>query len=297
MPVYSIQLVSGTRTWVTAELLSISGIGRRSPRLQMVFQLRTPGERINAEMHHVRLRVFGAEELLGETAIVGAAATWHGSNCSVEVPVTHPLMRYVTGCLAPNSDAFLKVKWEGILRVKWSPNDHDRQLQGDVPADEWTFVNITEVEMGMGIARSDWFGKVLQPIIDEEFVYLEVMVPRGIERASWDNALALLADAEKLFVLGDDPGVFAKLRGALDALPGAKQHIVDALPEPRRTAVNRLLRDVGQYLHNGRHIATEGDEAGTFPVNRIDADAAISIVRVLFSYLSRALFANEVAVK
>jgi hypothetical protein len=34
-----------------------------------------------------------------------------------------------------------------------------------------------------------------------------------------------------------------------------------------------------------------GPDAGAFPVNRIDADTAISLVRVMFSYVSRALAA------
>lgn len=46
---------------------------------------------------------------------------------------------------------------------------------------------------------------------------------------------------------------------------------------------------VVEHLHHGRHVATEGPDAGAFPVNRIDADAAISLVRVMFSYISRAL--------
>ena len=67
-----------------------------------------------------------------------------------------------------------------------------------------------------------------------------------------------------------------------------KQHTADALPEPRQPAVDTHLRQVGEHLHHGRHVATQGPDAGAFPVNRIDADAAISIVRVMLSYVSGA---------
>ncbi|MHB8246621.1 MAG: hypothetical protein ACYDGN_14980 [Acidimicrobiales bacterium] len=52
---YQVQLVSRTKTWVTAELQSVGGTGRRAPRLTLGFLLRTPTERVNAEMHHVRV--------------------------------------------------------------------------------------------------------------------------------------------------------------------------------------------------------------------------------------------------
>jgi hypothetical protein len=61
------------------------------------------------------------------------------------------------------------------------------------------------------------------------------------------------------------------------------------MTNPSPAAVDTLLREVGEYLHHGRHVATEGPDAGAFPLNRIDADAAISLVRVMFSYISRAL--------
>jgi hypothetical protein len=205
------------------------------------------------------------------------------------------MMRYVTDSMPANADASLKLKWSGILRVKWDPAPGDPQMPGDPDPGEWRFVSIVEHDMSIGIARSDWFNKVLQPIADDQYVYLEVAIPKGPAAAEWTKAITLLDEAEKAYAIGDDAGVFAKLRGAIEALPGAKQHIVDALPEPRRAAVDTLLREVGEYLHHGRHVATEGPDAGAFPVNRIDADAAISLVRVMFSYVSRALAAANAA--
>jgi hypothetical protein len=205
------------------------------------------------------------------------------------------MIEWVTDSLPPNGDASLKLKWSGILRVMWRPAEGDPIMTSDPVAGEWTFVNIVENEMFIGVPRSDWFGKVLQPMGDDQYVYLEVPVPKGAAQGDWNKALALVEEADKAYAIGDDAGVFAKLRGALDALPGAKQNIVHDLPEPRRSAVDSLLRDVGEFLHHGRHVATEGEEAGSFPVNRIDASAALSMVRVMLSYVSQAITAAKSA--
>lgn len=291
---YSVQLAWGRQAWVTADLTHVSGTGRRSPRLMLQFQLRTPGERFSAQMHHVRVRVFSGEELLGEGTIVGGdVASQHPSPCLLEIPVTQRMIRYVTDSIPANADVSLKLKWSGILRVKWRTAENDLKRNDDPEPDEWTFLTFVETDMNLSIARSDWFGRVLQPIGDDQWLFLEVAVPKGSAGAAWTKALALLNDAEKAYALGDDAGVFAKLRSAIEALPGANKHIVDALPEPRRTEIDTLLLKVVEYLHFGRHVATQGNEIGTLPANRIDANAAISIVQVMFSYISRALAAVD----
>lgn len=142
------------------------------------------------------------------------------------------------------------------------------------------------------VDRSAWFSQILEPIRQEEYVYLEVAIPEGEAGRAWQAALGNLRAAEKAYALGDDAAVFQQLRGVIDALPGAPKHIVDALPEPRRTEVDTLLLAVGNYLHYGRHVAKAGDDAGTFPVNHQDADFALSTMRVVVSYLSRALAAE-----
>jgi len=60
---------------------------------------------------------------------------------------------------------------------------------------------------------------------------------------------------------------------------------------PRRedVAIHEAAHAVVRYLHFGRHVATTGEASGTLPVNRVDADSALSLVRVMFSYISRAI--------
>jgi hypothetical protein len=59
--------------------------------------------------------------------------------------------------------------------------------------------------------------------------------------------------------------VFLYCRGAIDALPGAKQDIFAALSDrDEAKLLDDLMLRAGHYLHRGRHIALEGDEHGQF---------------------------------
>ena len=53
--------------------------------------------------------------------------------------------------------------------------------------------------------------------------------PLGPEADSWAKTLDQVAEAEKSYDLGDDAGVFSKLKGAFEALPNAPKGIFDAL--------------------------------------------------------------------
>jgi hypothetical protein len=140
------------------------------------------------------------------------------------------------------------------------------------------------------ISRSAWFEQVLSPTRAEDYVYLEVAIPRGDTAAAWRNTLTHLTSAEKAFAIGDDAAVFGHLRAAFDALPGAKQHIFDSLPQPKRGVVDKLSREIGEFLHLGRHVAAPGDaDPGAFPVDHIDAEYAIAQMKLLLSYASRIL--------
>jgi len=61
----------------------------------------------------------------GEGFVIGGDAVSYGSPCLFEVPVTHRMMRHVTDSMPANADASLKLKWSGILRVKWDPAPGD----------------------------------------------------------------------------------------------------------------------------------------------------------------------------
>ena len=139
------------------------------------------------------------------------------------------------------------------------------------------------------LPRSDWYQQVLAPTRNEQYLHLEIALP-GDHPAlvtEWNKAMSHLQRAEKAYAAGDDPGVFQYLRAWLDALPGAKKNILDSISnDKKRRDLDNLLAKAGAYLHNGRHVADDGIEAGEFPVDRLDAAFAMDLMRVLLSHMS-----------
>jgi len=94
----------------------------------------------------------------------------------------------------------------------------------------------------------------------------------------WANAVTQLDRGEAAYATGDDPAVFSHLRGALDALPGAKKHVLDGVSDTnKRSRLDTLLKDAGEFLHTGRHVAKLGEQAGSFPVTHVDAAFALDL--------------------
>lgn len=287
-------LTVGSRNWVNVAVAGVGGRGRLTPRLSVALDLRTPNDRIEAELRDVRLQLLCDGELLGEAQLIGERASSYGRTCVADVPVTRQVLEFVTHRLANGAAVDLEVTWYGVLRVRWEPTEGDRRVMGDPEPGVWTELHLASGQPGhhWGISRSEWYDRVLQPTGGSDFLYLEIAIPRGAAAEGWRRSLSHLDAVDKAYVLGDDAAVFQHLRAALDALPGAKKHIVDELPEPQRTAVDSLMLAIGAYLHLGRHVATEGDVAGAFPVDRQAANFAIGLVRVLMAYLSQVLKAT-----
>lgn len=288
-------LIAGNRTWVRVSIRTIRGSGRLNPRLVLALKLATPNDRVIAELCDVELRLTLSDETLGEGRLIGEPAASYGAETSIDIPVSHRMIDYVTNAFGRADSLSLQLRWYGRLRVKWEPTEGDAPRSGDPQPGEWTDFHLPHLlnEHHLRVERSAWFSQVLEPIRQEEYIYLEVAIPKGDAAVTWHAALGNLRSAEKAYALGDDAAVFQHLRGVIDALPGAPKRIVDALPEPRRTEVDTLLLAVGNYLHSGRHVAKAGDGVGTFPVNHQDADFALSATRVVVSYLSRALAAER----
>ena len=285
-------LIIGTRSWADVTVLGVSGRGRVEPRLIFRLELRTPTERIETELHNVRVRVLADQEILAEGRLIGARAAWHTDQCELEVPISRRALDYINDRLGPQAEVGLTLWWDGVVRVRWEPNDTDHRVAGDIAPGEWTFLHMPprQNEHLISIARSDWYSKVLQPLRVNAFIHLEVEAPLSPEADTWAKTLNQLAEAKKSYDLGDDAGVFAKLKGAFEALPGAPKSIFEALPEPTRGAVDRLVKAfVAGYLNHGRHVTSIGEQAGDFPVNHIDARFALDASQVVLSYASRAL--------
>jgi hypothetical protein len=288
-------LNSGNRTQALINLEWVGARGLVSPRLLLCLHAQTPNERTRIEFHDMRVRVMFGQELLGETRIVGEHIGSQGRSIQMEIPTTHRMLNHVTEQLGAQEQVNLTLSWYGILRVLREPGGSDPRHQGDPEPGEWTDLQIDEGnhEQPIMVSRSDWYSRVVATVGTSDFIFTEVAVPRGPIGDDWRSTIDLLDRAEKAFVLGDDAAVFVHLRGAFDALPDAKMNIFDDLPEPQRKYVDDLAKQIGEFLHAGRHVAELIDGRKGFPVNHVDARFAMNLVRVLLSYASIAIHAAK----
>jgi hypothetical protein len=282
-----------TRSWVSVTVQSVAARGRLNPRLVLGLELTTPTDRVDAELRDVRLQVVFDGEVLGEGRLIGERAARYGASCTVDVPVDRRTLDFVTSRLGRGASVGLRLLWYGLLRVRWEPNESDGRRAGDPEPGVWTDAHLPvgQHDHPLTIARSDWYAQVLQPIGGEDYVHLEVAVPRGEEAAAWRQALAHLDDAEKAYALGDDPAVFQYLRALFEALPGAPKNVFDVLPEPKRQELDQLVHSFVDYLHHGRHVSKVGASAGAFPVDHQDAAFVLAMAQVVLSHTSQALAA------
>lgn len=296
----SLDVMEGGRKWAELELQDVSGLGRLRPRLQLVFNAR-PERWASVELTDVTVRLERRNELIGEGRIVGQLLRGQPWSISVEVPTTQHMLRFVTDGIAPDArvvDLDVRLSGRGRVRVDSETQPPGMRTQIDDPElGQWKRVVLSHnLAPKLQIPRSEWWGRVLAPTRFEQYRYLEIALPRDDSAlgAQFQKAADLLVGAEQAYAQGNDPSVFQQLRGALDALPGAKQHILDNIrSESKRQKLDTLLKATGQYLHVGRHVDGDGVEQGTFPVDHLDASFALDLMRVVVSHLSLMLSAQR----
>lgn len=276
----SLQTLSG-RSLMVDVLGRLAALGRITPRLVVPLVLEVTDARL-LRVEHLVVRLSAGNELLGTGHLAGNMIHQrHGSlsRVMVEVPTTHRLLDFATRSLGGRGELALALQPYGV--VSW----------GNVEAGDFQQESIPDQGMAcqFSVPRSEWYESVLRPLRQAEFVYLEVGIPTGADGDEWRSALNLLQQAEAAWANGDDDAVFTRLRGALDSLPGAKQHILASMIDAKkRDAVDALTKQYGQYLHFGRHIAPPGEEgAGTFRVDHRDAGFAIAQMKMLLTYISQ----------
>lgn len=288
----------GGRTHAILDLKYIGGIGRINPRLQLHFEGR-PTSYTKVVLDDATLRLEFRNELIGEGRVTGVEIASDRSAVMFEVVTSERLLRHVTDSLTavdPIVQLDARLHGRGQVWVDPSAPQSNRiaRLAGWEPGVWWPFNLNVGVPSVLQVARGDWYHSVLSPTRNERFRHLEVALPLNDSAlgAEWGKAVDLVVQAERAYATGDDPGVFQQLRGALDSLPGAKQQILAGISDDKkRTDLDNLLKQAGQFLHDGRHVATDGEQAGTFPVDHLDAGFALDLMRVLLSHLSLMLSA------
>lgn len=176
----------------------------------------------------------------------------------------------------------------GLLRYRHSFQAGDGRAQGLGDADTWHIEAIGEnsaQQLELQVARSDWYEQVIAQLGIGSYLITSLMLPGA---PSWKATLAHLEQAGRALTEANPPAVFGYCRAALDALPGAKTNMFDAMPEgKKRDAINELTKRLGEYLHSGRHVEPNsgGQMAGEFPVDQRDARFAYNLMKLLMAQI------------
>jgi hypothetical protein len=244
---------------------------------------------MEVEIHLMHAEIRVGVECLGHGFVTGVPLAHGERYITLEVPVTRQALDHLEA-IAPETRIDLELKLTGWLHARDNNEDGPRFTNSPQPG-EWVFQSFGEANQALlpfQVARSDWFTHVLQPIGTVEYISTEIVLPSGdpLLRA----AVNQIREAQNAYSMHNDPAVFLYCRGAIDALPGAKQEIFASLTDPDEA---KLLDDltlyVGQYLHRGRHVAADGEELGEFPVDHTDAAFALNLTKVLIAHISHVL--------
>ena len=274
---------------------SVQGVGEVFPRVQFELRLRTNREKVQAEIHYLRLRVKFGNELLGEGTSSGDFIGPYDNRIRIEVPVTRTALGYVTEHLrAERLDLTLSL--QGWMRIKYEVEEG--QTGYNQTPGEWWFHAFGANGGGMAdinlqIARGDWFKRVLEPLGSHEYLLSEVPLLKGGAGIQLQASLNHIKEAERHFAEGNDPSVFFHCKGMIEALPGWPKEIFSALPDKNKAKhLDGIVHSAKLYYDHGRHIAQDGDQEGDFPVNHREALFALNMGKTLLAEIA-AVFAGS----
>jgi hypothetical protein len=284
-----VSLGQGSTQWVLLDADRVTGQGQVAPRLCFQMRARTPREQMDVGIHLMHAELRTGVECLGHGFVTGIPLSHGERYITLEVPVSRQALDHLEA-IAPEDRIDLELKLTGWLHARDNNEDGPRFTSSPQPG-EWVFQSFGEANQALlpfQVARSDWFTHVLQPIGTVEYISTEIVLPSGdpLLRA----AVNQIREAENAYSMHNDPAVFLHCRGAIDALPGAKQDIFAGLGDrDEAKLLDSLTREAGQYLHHGRHIATDGAEQGDFPVTHQDARFALNLTKLLIAHISHVL--------
>jgi hypothetical protein len=276
----------GPNVWLKLAARGVRGEGKLLPRLVFEMETRTPRERMQTHIQHLRARLLIAGEVAGTGSASGIIVGPYGNSASIEIPISPNALDYAEAQLT-NDRLYLTLAFSGVL---WSKDDNtDRPPYASRPSPgEWTavpFGGSAVTSLDFEIARSDWYSRIREPLGTLRYLFVELPLPKTGHPLR--KAAERLRDAEQALTAGDEPGVFLHCRGAVDALPGSPKNIFDGLSDAREAdALDALVMAAGTYLHRGRHVDRSGSQQGDFPVTGRDARFALNLTKVLISHVA-----------
>jgi hypothetical protein len=282
-------LTSRGSTWLKLSTPQVLARGRVQPRLEAIFQARTPVREIQAQLIQLEADVVVAGERVGVGTAreIGRDFNFVETSVTVEVPMDSHALAFIEEHFR-EATLHLQFEWRGMLRVK-----HEQSSDGivpSVPVGEWHFLPLDPGgNSGMvSISRSDWVHHVLAPVGVGDFVSLEIAVPKLPDPETWRVALDHLRTAEEQYHLGNDPGVFHHCYAVFERFRGDSETLFPTVPdESKRKKINDLLMKLNAFFQAGRHTSTSGSRAGQFAVDHRDAEAALAMTKIFLAYLAR----------
>jgi hypothetical protein len=285
-----IELREQQSTLMRLHLGSISGQGRVSPRLVIDFRAETAGD-LHAEVHRMRVEVTADMEHLGTGSprSVVTDVYPYGAQLRIDVPINRAVVDFVDARIR-GTQVTVKLAVEALLRVRSEPRSAPGQAVAAEPG-PWREVYCWPMQWDIPIPRSEWIGRVIEPLGTDRFVFLEVEIPPVPDHDRWRKALDHLDAAERLYREGNDAEVLQRCYAAFEALEGAPKAIfASVLDEAKRERLNEALRPAKEYMHSGRHVS-EGaaGQAGLYPVDHRDAAFALGQAKLWLGYVSALL--------
>jgi hypothetical protein len=289
----SFHLGASMRDWLTLRMSTnpFSATGGPLLRITIPLEARLAERGIEVEILRLKFDLKLGNAVVGQGEIgpiTGLSAQERYFLATATCP--QEALPYLFNPSPPQGRLTLELALGGLLRYRHTYQQGDGRAQGLGEPDVWHIDPIGEQgghRLEVQVARSDWYEQVVAQLGIGSYLVTPVYLPFGL--GSWQSALKHLDDAGRALTSGDAPAVFGHCRAALDALPGAKTRIFDTMPEgKKRDAINELTKQIGVYIHSGRHLEpnTGSELAGEFPVDQRDALFVYNMTKLLLSQIA-----------
>lgn len=191
----------------------------------------------------------------------------------------------------PPGSVKLVLRFAGLLRFRHHSREDDKDWRGVEEPDTWHILTVGDNihQLETSFARSDWYEQVVEPMKLGRYLIAPLRLPDPSRVTSWNAALGHLDEARRALTAANAPAVFGRCRAAVDALPGDKTKIFEAMPEgKKRDEIDALTKAIGKYIHSGRHVlpGVAQEQPGEFPVDQRDAVFAYHMTALLLSHVA-----------
>jgi hypothetical protein len=280
------------RDWLTLRTNTnpFSAVGGPLPRLNIPLEARVTDAGIDIQILRLPFDLKLANVVVGQGEI-GPITSLGTSERTFSASATCPreALPYLFDPPPPQGRLTLQLELGGLVRYRHQYKTGDGRAQGLGDPEVWHIESVGEKgvhSLEVQVARSDWYEQVVAHLGIGGSLVTPLYLPHGLP--AWKSTLDHLDQAARAITQTDPPAVFGHCRAALDAAPGAKLNIFDAMPEgKKRDAINDLTKRIGEYIHSGRHVVpgTAGEQVGEFPVNQRDALFVYNMTKLLISQI------------